>query len=48
MINDAKTGEVVLDLGSGAGFDAFLAGPKVGASGRVIGIDMTPEMMVEA
>jgi len=43
-----KPGEVVLDLGSGAGFDAFLCGPKVGASGRVIGVDMTPDMLTRA
>src|SRR5262249_27118678 len=36
-----KPGEVVLDLGSGGGFDCFIAGPKVGATGRVIGVDMT-------
>lgn len=41
-------GEVVIDLGSGAGFDAFIAGRKVGASGRVIGVDMTPEMLSKA
>ncbi|MBF0196460.1 MAG: arsenite methyltransferase [Planctomycetes bacterium] len=41
-------GEVVVDLGSGAGFDAFLAGPKVGQSGRVIGVDMTQEMLDKA
>lgn len=41
-------GEVVLDLGSGAGFDAFLCGPKVGARGRVIGVDMTPDMLAKA
>ena len=41
-------GEVVLDLGSGAGFDVFIAGRKVGASGRVIGVDMTPEMLSKA
>lgn len=40
-----KEGEWVLDLGSGAGFDCFLAAPKVGPSGRVIGVDMTPEMV---
>ncbi len=40
-----KAGEVVIDLGSGGGFDCFLAGPKVGATGRVIGIDMTPDMV---
>lgn len=43
-----KPGEVVLDLGSGAGFDAFLCGPKVGAQGRVIGVDMTPDMLARA
>jgi len=43
-----RAGEVVLDLGSGAGFDAFLAGPKVGQAGRVIGVDMTPEMLAKA
>ena len=43
-----KPGEVVLDLGSGAGFDAFLCGPKVGATGRVIGVDMTPDMLSRA
>jgi SAM-dependent methyltransferase len=41
-------GEVVLDLGSGGGFDCFVAGPKVGATGRVIGVDMTPEMLGKA
>ncbi len=43
-----QPGEVVLDLGSGGGFDLFLAGPKVGATGRAIGIDMTPEMLALA
>ncbi len=43
-----KPGETVLDLGSGAGFDAFLCGPKVGATGRVIGVDMTPDMLTKA
>ncbi|MCB9846883.1 MAG: arsenite methyltransferase [Phycisphaeraceae bacterium] len=43
-----KPGEVVLDLGSGGGFDCFIAGPKVGAVGRVIGVDMTPEMLSKA
>lgn len=41
-------GETVLDLGSGAGFDAFLALDKVGATGKVIGVDMTPEMINKA
>ena len=40
--------EVVLDLGSGAGFDCFLAARKVGEGGRVIGVDMTPEMVAKA
>ncbi|MFA6320299.1 MAG: arsenite methyltransferase [Candidatus Omnitrophota bacterium] len=43
-----KAGEAVLDLGSGAGFDAFLAAKKVGKDGRVIGVDMTPEMVEKA
>jgi len=38
-------GETVLDLGSGAGFDCFIAGPRVGAGGRVIGVDMTADML---
>lgn len=41
-------GEVVLDLGSGGGFDCFLAADKVGNKGRVIGVDMTPEMIEKA
>jgi len=41
-------GETVLDLGSGAGIDAFLAARRVGDSGRVIGVDMTPEMIQKA
>ena len=43
-----KPGETVLDLGSGAGFDCFLAANKVGPTGRVIGVDMTPEMLRKA
>lgn len=43
-----KEGEVVLDLGSGAGFDCFLAAKKVGSTGKVIGVDMTPEMIEKA
>lgn len=43
-----KEGEVVLDLGSGAGFDCFLAAAKVGPAGKVIGVDMTPEMIEKA
>ncbi|MFO0875331.1 MAG: arsenite methyltransferase [Phycisphaerales bacterium] len=47
-IASLRPGEVVLDLGSGGGFDCFVAGPKVGATGRVIGVDMTPEMLSKA
>ena len=43
-----KPGETVLDLGSGGGFDCFLAAKAVGAEGRVIGVDMTPEMLSKA
>jgi arsenite methyltransferase len=43
-----KPGEAVLDLGSGGGFDAFLAARQVGASGSVIGVDMTPQMVSKA
>jgi arsenite methyltransferase len=43
-----RPGDVVLDLGSGAGFDAFLAAAAVGSEGRVIGVDMTPEMIAKA
>ena len=43
-----KEGETVLDLGSGAGFDCFLAAGRVGPSGMVIGVDMTPEMVDKA
>ena len=47
-IASLKAGEVVLDLGSGGGFDAFLAAQEVGDKGRVIGIDMTPAMISKA
>ena len=43
-----KKGEVVLDLGSGAGFDCFLAANQVGSTGKVIGVDMTGEMIEKA
>jgi arsenite methyltransferase len=43
-----KPGETVLDLGAGAGFDCFLASQEVGPEGRVIGVDMTPEMVEKA
>lgn len=44
-IAELKPGETVLDLGSGGGFDCFLASQQVGPEGRVIGVDMTPEMV---
>ena len=47
-IASLKKGEVVLDLGAGGGFDCFVAGPKVGASGKVIGVDMTADMIAKA
>ncbi|TCJ01092.1 arsenite methyltransferase [Cytobacillus praedii] len=47
-IAELKEGETVLDLGSGGGFDCFLASPKVGDKGKVIGVDMTPEMITKA
>src|SRR3990170_4696758 len=43
-----KKGETVVDLGSGGGLDCFLAAKKVGAKGKVIGVDMTPEMLDKA
>ena len=43
-----QEGETVLDLGSGAGFDCFLAAKQVGQAGKVIGVDMTPEMLERA
>jgi ubiquinone/menaquinone biosynthesis C-methylase UbiE len=45
---DLVAGEAVLDLGSGAGIDALIAARKVGPTGRVIGVDMTPEMLAAA
>lgn len=47
-IASLKQGEVVLDLGAGGGFDAFLASRKVGPKGKVYGVDMTPEMLSTA
>lgn len=47
-IAELKPGEVVLDLGSGGGFDCFLASSQVGETGKVIGVDMTPEMISKA
>lgn len=43
-----KPGETVVDLGSGGGFDVFIAGRKVGPEGRAIGVDMTPDMLTKA
>jgi arsenite methyltransferase len=43
-----REGETVVDLGAGGGFDCFLAANKVGANGRIIGVDMTPEMVEKA
>ena len=45
---DLKPGEVVIDLGSGAGLDCFLAGVQVGRRGKAVGVDMTPEMLSTA
>ena len=45
---ELKEGETVLDLGSGGGLDVFLAARKVGEKGKVIGVDMTPEMLEKA
>jgi SAM-dependent methyltransferase len=47
-IAQLKPGETVLDLGSGGGFDCFLAARQVGVEGKVIGVDMTPEMISKA
>ena len=47
-LGEIKQGDVVVDLGSGAGFDVFLAAKKVGDNGKVIGIDMTEEMIEKA
>jgi ubiquinone/menaquinone biosynthesis C-methylase UbiE len=47
-IGNLQKGEITLDLGSGGGFDCFLAAKKVGDKGRVIGVDMTPEMLARA
>lgn len=43
-----RPGDTVLDLGSGGGFDCFLAAKRVGRSGKVVGVDMTPEMVMKA
>lgn len=47
-IASLEKGETIVDLGSGGGFDCFLAARKVGETGRVIGVDMTPEMVAKA
>ena len=47
-LRDLKPGERVVDLGSGAGFDCFVAAGKVGPTGHVIGVDMTEEMLAKA
>ena len=46
--SNIKKGDTVLDLGSGAGFDCFLASKKVGKTGKIIGLDMTEEMITKA
>ena len=48
VIAALQPGEVVIDLGSGGGFDCFLAANEVGESGKVIGVDMTPDMLSKA
>ncbi|PZN12555.1 MAG: arsenite S-adenosylmethyltransferase [Bacillota bacterium] len=48
LIASLRPGDTVLDLGCGAGFDCFLAARQVGETGRVIGVDMTPEMLARA
>lgn len=45
---ELQPGQIVLDLGSGTGYDCFLASNRVGSSGRVIGVDMTPQMILQA
>jgi SAM-dependent methyltransferase len=47
-LRQLEAGERVVDIGSGAGFDSFIAATQVGANGRVIGIDMTPEMLTKS
>ena len=48
LIANIKECETIVDLGSGVGFDCFLASKKVGSKGYVIGVDMTPEMIIKA
>lgn len=45
---DLQSGEIVLDLGSGAGLDAMIASPLVGARGKIVGVDLTPSMVTRA
>jgi ubiquinone/menaquinone biosynthesis C-methylase UbiE len=47
-VRDNEVGERVVDVGSGAGFDSFLAADAVGPAGAVIGVDMTPEMLAKS
>lgn len=47
-IANLKAGQIVLDLGSGGGFDVFIAAKKVGTNGKAIGVDMTPDMLSKA
>ncbi len=47
-LTSLQEGEIVVDLGSGGGFDCFLAAKRVGQRGKVIGVDMTPEMIDKA
>ena len=47
-MGEPQPGQTILDLGCGAGFDSLLAARRVGASGKVIGVDMTPEMIAKA
>ncbi len=48
MLGEFKDGDIVVDLGSGAGLDCFLAAKKIGPTGRAIGVDMTPDMIQKA
>jgi arsenite methyltransferase len=48
IFNELRPGETVVEIGSGAGFDAVLAAQQVGSTGRVIGVDMTPAMLEKA
>jgi ubiquinone/menaquinone biosynthesis C-methylase UbiE len=48
LLREPQAGERVVDLGSGAGFDCFVAADKVGPQGRVVGVDMTEEMLAKS